>query len=78
MLGKAVFRQRMVNVRLGSWRVYTATLPRVTTPTPIIMFKYREDALSQTEVLKGLQETSKTTNKHLIAVDNHLKLVKEK
>ena len=68
----------MVNVRLGSWRVYTGTLPRVTTPTPIIMFKYGEDALSQTEVLKGLQETSKTINKHLITVDNHLKLVKEK
>jgi hypothetical protein len=78
MLGKPVFRQRMVNVRLGSWRVYTGTLPRVTTPTPITMFKYGEDALSQTEVLKGLQETSKTINKHLITVDNHLKLVKEK
>ncbi len=43
-----------------------------------IMFNYGEDALSQTEVLKGLQKTSQTINKHLIAVDNHLKLVKER
>ncbi len=26
----------MFNVRLGSWRVYSGTLPRVITPTPII------------------------------------------
>jgi outer membrane protein W len=44
MLGKAVFRQRMVNVRLGTWRVYTGTLPRVTTPTPIIFEVEYDDA----------------------------------
>ena len=39
---------------------------------------YARDAVSQEAVLKGFQECSKVINKHLIAVDNHLKLVKEK
>ena len=54
---------------IGGWKTTNGLSP--------IMFNYGEDALSQTEVLKGLQKTSQTINKHLIAVDNHLKLVKE-
>ena len=35
MSEKAVFRQRRANVKLGRWRVYSGTLPRVMTPTPL-------------------------------------------